>query len=220
VSAAALESVVEVPEIPIGGNVKRTFDTLFAILLLVLFSPLLLLVFLLIRLVSPGPVLYRHERIGFGGRPFYCYKFRTMRLDAKKELEAVLSRSPAMREEWLSTRKLRKDPRLIPFGRALRRLSLDELPQLWNVVCGDMSLVGPRPVPQDELDAMYGPRSKEYISARPGITGLWQVSGRSSVGYDQRVEFDRRYVNEWSLTKDMVILGRTIPAVFSISDAS
>ena len=194
---------------------KRSFDIAGASLLLAALLPVLLLVAALVR-AGGGPVLFAHERIGRGGRRFGCLKFRSMVPDAAGRLEALLAADPAARAEWDSTRKLKRDPRVTAFGRFLRASSLDELPQLFNVLRGDMSLVGPRPVQAAELAEHYGPAAAaEYASARPGITGLWQVSGRCDTSYAARVALDLRYLANPSLREDLRILLKTPSAVLA-----
>lgn len=196
----------------VGGAAKRTLDILLAGCVLIVLSPLFLFVAGAIRLSGAGPALYVHERVGLGGRKFHCLKFRTMHVEGDRILAAHLARFPEAHAEWQEKRKLRNDPRVTPLGRVLREYSVDELPQLLNVLRGDMSLVGPRPVVEAEL-SRYGAAAEHYLVARPGITGLWQVSGRSDTGYAERVDFDVRYVARWSLVGDVLILLRTIPAV-------
>lgn len=196
---------------------KRLFDTVAAALLLVTLSPVLLLLALLIRR-DGGPALFAHPRIGKQGRVFNCYKFRTMVVDAEQQLEQLLQKRPELRHQWQRERKLRHDPRVSPIGRLLRRTSLDELPQLINVVRGEMSLVGPRPVVRAELPR-YGDEVGYYLMVRPGMTGLWQVSGRNDVDYDTRVYLDTWYVKNWSLWHDLVILIKTVRVVLSRSGA-
>jgi undecaprenyl-phosphate galactose phosphotransferase len=192
---------------------KRLFDTLAALMLLVLLSPGFLLVAWAIRR-DGGPALFAHPRIGKKGRVFNCYKFRTMVVDAEKQLEQLLQRQPELRKQWQVEHKLRSDPRVSPLGRFLRRTSLDELPQLINVIRGEMSLVGPRPVVRSELPR-YGDQVGYYLMVRPGMTGLWQVSGRNDVDYDTRVYLDSWYVKNWSLWHDLVILFKTISVVLT-----
>jgi undecaprenyl-phosphate galactose phosphotransferase len=192
---------------------KRLFDTLAALMLLVLLSPGFLLVALAIRR-DGGPALFAHPRIGKKGQVFNCYKFRTMVVDAEKQLEQLLQRQPELRKQWQAEHKLRLDPRVSPLGRFLRRTSLDELPQLINVIRGEMSLVGPRPVVRSELPR-YGDQVGYYLMVRPGMTGLWQVSGRNDVDYDTRVYLDSWYVKNWSLWHDLVILFKTISVVLT-----
>ncbi len=165
--------------------------------------------------VDGGPVFFSHRRVGRGGRTFGCLKFRSMRPDADRHLAELLARDPAARAEWQAARKLRQDPRVTPFGRVLRATSLDELPQLINVLRGDMSLVGPRPVVQEELDQHYAPAAAaaDYLSVRPGITGPWQVSGRSDMEYRERVALDAAYARNPSLRKDLALLAHTVVVV-------
>jgi undecaprenyl-phosphate galactose phosphotransferase len=192
---------------------KRLFDTLAALMLLVLLSPGFLLVAWAIRR-DGGPALFAHPRIGKKGQVFNCYKFRTMVVDAEKQLEQLLQRQPELRKQWQAEHKLRLDPRVSPLGRFLRRTSLDELPQLINVIRGEMSLVGPRPVVRSELPR-YGDQVGYYLMVRPGMTGLWQVSGRNDVDYDTRVYLDSWYVKNWSLWHDLVILFKTVSVVLT-----
>jgi undecaprenyl-phosphate galactose phosphotransferase len=198
----------------VGQRTKRVFDLLIAVPLLLFFLPLLALTALLVRVSSPGPALYVQQRIGYRGERFGCLKFRSMVLDADQVLEHLLESSPDARAEWDANQKLRSDPRITPIGRFLRMSSLDELPQLINVVRGEMSLVGPRPIVEDEV-ARYASDFSYYAHARPGITGLWQVSGRGDSDYQRRVAFDVTYVTQWSLAKDIRILFRTIGVVLS-----
>jgi Undecaprenyl-phosphate galactose phosphotransferase WbaP len=195
-------------------HAKRAMDIAIAGLALALALPFFLLVALLVR-ADGGPAFYAHPRVGRGGRVFGCLKFRSMVVDSEARLEALLAADPAARAEWEQTRKLRNDPRITPIGRILRATSLDELPQLINVLRGEMSLVGPRPVTQAELDRYYGAAAAHYLSVRPGITGLWQVSGRSETCYDQRVALDVAYVSQPSLLADLRILLKTPLAVLS-----
>ncbi len=193
-------------------GLKRALDIAGAGALLLLGAPVFLLLALLVR-ADGGPAFYAHERVGRGGRRFGCLKFRSMVVDSAARLEALLASDPAARAEWEATRKLRHDPRITWIGRLLRATSLDELPQLINVLRGDMSLVGPRPVVAAELAAHYGAAAEHYLAVRPGITGLWQVSGRSDTSYAQRVALDVRYATNPSLLEDVRILLRTPAAV-------
>jgi lipopolysaccharide/colanic/teichoic acid biosynthesis glycosyltransferase len=192
--------------------IKRALD----IGLVVLASPVLLLLFLAVaaavRLGSPGPILFSHRRIRKHGAFFSMWKFRTMCLDSAQVLEDYLASDPAARAEWRQTHKLRHDPRVTRVGIFLRRYSLDELPQFWNVFQGTMSLVGPRPIVAAEVEK-YGEYFAEYCKVKPGLTGLWQVSGRSEVTYEERVQLDCRYVRTWSLSSDAKILARTLSSV-------
>ncbi|NYZ16655.1 glycosyltransferase [Azospirillum sp. RWY-5-1] len=190
-----------------ASRMKRVLDVVGAAGLLVLFAPLMLAVAVLVRR-DGGPILFAHRRIGVGGRRFGCLKFRTMHVDAERMLEELLASDADARDEWERTFKLRDDPRVTPVGRFLRKTSLDELPQLFNVLRGEMSLVGPRPIVEKEV-AFYDKFYPFYEQCRPGITGLWQVSGRSDVDYDRRVELDCTYVTTWSVSRDVVILLRT-----------
>lgn len=194
--------------------IKRGIDLLFCLLLLPFLLPLGLVLALLIRLDSPGPALYRQKRIGRDGRPLNVCKFRTMVADADAKLKEWLAGDPALKEEWERDHKLRHDPRVTRMGRFLRKTSLDELPQLLNVVMGDMSLVGPRPIVAGEVKK-YGAVFDEYCRVRPGITGLWQISGRNNTTYAERVSFDHYYINNWSVWMDIWILTRTIPVVLT-----
>ncbi|PYE88797.1 sugar transferase [Phyllobacterium leguminum] len=199
-------------KLPVGGALKRSFDLIGATAGLILLSPLFLLVALLVKFSSGGSVFYGHRRIGRDGNPFYCLKFRTMVQDGDAVLAAHFAANPEARVEWQATRKLQKDPRVTNVGAVLRKLSLDELPQLANVLRGEMSLVGPRPVVKDEIE-LYGPAAVYYFKSRPGLTGVWQISGRNDVSYDDRIAFDRHYVENWSFQKDIMIILKTIPAV-------
>jgi undecaprenyl-phosphate galactose phosphotransferase len=159
-----------------------------------------------------GPAIFSHRRIGRYGLAFGCLKFRTMVPDAEDALRRLLESDPRARAEWERDFKLREDPRITPVGEFLRRTSLDELPQLWNVLKGEMSLVGPRPVIEEELER-YGDQVGYYLETRPGITGLWQISGRNDTGYEDRVALDSWYVRNWSLWYDLVILVKTVGVV-------
>jgi Undecaprenyl-phosphate galactose phosphotransferase WbaP len=193
---------------------KRALDVIGAGLGLVLLSPFFLVVALLVR-ADGGPAFFAHQRVGRGGKLFGCLKFRSMVIDSQARLEALLASDPAARAEWEATRKLKNDPRITRIGRFLRSTSLDELPQLINVLRGEMSLVGPRPVQEAEIDRYYGASAAHYMAVRPGITGLWQVSGRSETSYESRVALDVAYVSRPSLLADFSILLRTPIAVLS-----
>jgi exopolysaccharide biosynthesis polyprenyl glycosylphosphotransferase len=189
---------------------KRTFDIVVSTLLVVLLAPLLLGCWLAVRLSSRGPALYRSGRPGIGGQPFACFKFRTMYRDAdlsQSDLEALNEKSGAIF-------KIRDDPRITPVGRFLRRWSLDELPQLFNVLRGQMSLVGPRPLPERDFQRLEEWHKKRYL-VMPGITGLWQVSGRSELDFDDLVRLDFLYLERWSVFLDLSILVKTVPAVLA-----
>ncbi|MFH5255376.1 sugar transferase [Burkholderia semiarida] len=195
----------------VGGIAKRVFDLIAATALVVLLSPVLAVIAIAVRL-DGGPCLYAHVRIGLRGRPFRCLKFRTMRPDAERHLKRLLETDPQARAEWAREFKLKRDTRITTAGRILRRTSLDELPQLINVIRGDMSLVGPRPVVSAEL-SRYGSDIAYYLAVRPGMTGLWQISGRNDIGYASRVALDVRYVRTWSMGGDLHILFKTVGVV-------
>lgn len=203
---------------PVGLTAKRAIDIVLAISGIVLLAPLLIFCFVATVVTSPGPALFRHRRVGFRGKYFDCLKFRTMATDAPARLRDLLESDPRAAAEWTTTRKLRHDPRVTPIGAILRKSSLDELPQLFNVLKGEMSIVGPRPVTDEEL-VRYSDAIDAYLSCRPGITGLWQVSGRSTTSYDKRVEYDAFYARNWSMALDAKILIVTIPVVLR-SDSS
>jgi exopolysaccharide production protein ExoY len=205
--------------LPVGGLLKRAIDIMIAGFGLVLLSPFMGSVALLILITMGRPVLFGHSRIGHDGRVFRCYKFRTMIKGADQALRQHLASNPQAAKEWRETQKLRYDPRITPLGSFLRKSSIDELPQLINILRGDMSCVGPRPIVNDEL-ARYGEKAADYLRARPGLTGAWQVSGRTSLSYADRVALDAEYVQDWSVWKDLRILVKTIPAVLSFEDAS
>ena len=199
---------------PIGVLPKRIIDIALALSGIILLAPLLVICYLLTITTSPGPVLFRHRRVGFNGKHFDCLKFRTMLVDAPERLHHLLESDPIAAREWAETRKLRRDPRITAIGAILRKSSLDELPQLFNVLKGDMSIVGPRPVTDEELER-YTASVGAYLACRPGITGLWQVSGRSTTTYDKRVACDAFYAQNWSIALDVKILIVTIPSLLS-----
>lgn len=195
-----------------GALVKRAFDIVFSLTVLILFSPLYLSIIFLITLSSPGPVFYVQERIGKNYKPFGCIKFRTMVRNADEMLLQLMENSPQLRREYEGDFKLRRDPRVTFVGQFLRITSLDEFPQFFNVLRGDMSVVGPRPVVDEEI-ARYGRYADRVLSIRPGITGLWQVSGRNDVPYPRRVQLDLYYVNNRNLGVDLWIIIKTIGVV-------
>ena len=194
---------------PSKRALKRVFDFCLTVFLLTLSAPVFLAISVAIRMDSSGPVFYAQRRIGRGGKEFNAWKFRSMRPDAEALLATYLAENPAMAVEWEQNHKLRFDPRTTRIGRFLRSTSLDELPQLWNVLRGDMSLVGPRPIVRAEIHR-YGRHFGLYTRVQGGLTGLWQVSGRSSTSYDERVQFDAFYARNWSIWLDLCILFRTI----------
>lgn len=191
---------------------KRVIDVSLALVGLVFAAPLMLLTALIIKLFDRGTVIFAQTRIGLNGETFKCYKFRTMAMDADKQLQELLARDPEARREWSETRKLKNDPRITPLGKFLRKSSIDELPQLWNVLMGEMSLVGPRPIVHDEI-AKYGPYFKSYSAVRPGLTGLWQVNGRSNTAFDARIKLDEDYAENWSVMRDVKLIALTVPAL-------
>ena len=197
---------------PLGGHAKRVTDVILSALLCIIFSPLFFTIALAIKVLDGGPVLFAHRRIGFNRRQFRCWKFRTMVSNAHEVLANHLASDEKAAGEWRRTCKLKDDPRVTPLGKVLRETSLDELPQLLNVIKGEMSLVGPRPIlPNEEIK--LGRRFQSYATARPGMTGLWQVSGRSELSFHRRVALDITYVNRYSFAGDFAILLRTVPAV-------
>ncbi len=196
----------------IAGGVKYSLDVLLAVTGLIVLSPMILMVIAILLVLQGRPIFIAHPRIGRRGAVFPCLKFRTMVPNAAEVLTRYLAANPREKAEWNATRKLKKDPRITPFGAFLRRSSVDEIPQLFNVVRGQMSLVGPRPIVASEAE-LYGIHFSDYIRVRPGLTGLWQVSGRSDTSYSARVELDVQYVAEHTVWGDVIIMAKTIPAV-------
>lgn len=194
--------------------IKRAFDIIMTIIGGLLISPILLGVALWVYRDSPGPVIYKHRRVGKDGKEFDCYKFRSMCVDSAERLQKLLATDPAAKKEWETSFKLKNDPRITRSGHFLRRTSLDELPQLLNVLKGEMSLVGPRPIVRKEIH-FYGDYIKDYYMVRPGITGMWQTSGRSDIDYPERVHMDSWYVHNWCVWIDIVMLWRTIAVVLA-----
>ena len=199
---------------PVGGPAKRALDVAIAGIALLMLAPLMLMVAVLIRLFEGGPVLFSHPRIGFGGRAFHCFKFRTMYVHGDGVFADYLSSDSVAATEWATSRKLKADPRVSRLGRLLRETSIDELPQLFNVIRGDMSCVGPRPITVEEI-FQHGCKIDLYFRTRPGLTGAWQVGGRNDTTYDERVVLDSNDVLNWSIPNDVNILARTLPAVIS-----
>ncbi|NJR69860.1 MAG: sugar transferase [Synechococcales cyanobacterium CRU_2_2] len=195
-----------------GPGVKRAFDIVFSALALTLGAPLYLLVAILVKLAASGPIFYAQTRVGRYGRRFVCVKFRTMIVDADQLLENIVSQNPALQQEFKNNFKLKQDPRITPLGRFMRMTSLDELPQFWNVLKGDMSVVGPRPLVPDELKR-YGSAIHTVLEVKPGITGLWQVSGRNDIPYDRRIQIDVSYSRYHSFSMDLWILFKTVRVV-------
>lgn len=190
---------------------KRLFDIVFSAVALIVLSPFIAIVWCIVSL-NGGNGFYGQVRIGKGRRSFSCWKLRSMVVDADTRLQAYLESNPKAAQEWAASRKLAKDPRITRFGNFIRKTSIDELPQLWNVLLGDMSIVGPRPVVAEEL-VMYGPVQAAYVSMRPGITGMWQVNGRNSVSYEARIAFDQRYCATVSFLGDLKLILKTILVV-------
>ena len=210
-SDASISTTTSDPRLP-SRVLKRGIDVVGSLVLIALALPFALLIAVAILVDSGWPIVFVQRRVGRHGEDFSIVKFRTMHRDADAVLEDALARDPQFRAEWEQTRKLKDDPRVTRVGRAIRRVSLDELPQLLNVLIGSMSLVGPRPVSPEEI-AYFGERAPEILSVRPGLTGLWAVSGRSEISYDERVLLEYRYVTAWSLGLDVRILLATLPAV-------
>jgi len=191
---------------------KRVFDVISATLVLVLVAPLLIAIAIAIRLQDGERAIYAQTRYGLNGRAFQCLKLRSMVPNAAEKLQELLDSDPDAKREWELTQKLTNDPRITPLGKFIRATSIDELPQLINIIRGDMSVVGPRPIQFSEF-SKYGDTLAHYCSVRPGLTGLWQVSGRSNLGYCERVELDKRYVQTRTFWGDLVIIFKTVPAV-------
>lgn len=195
-----------------GTSAKRITDIVIASVALVFVFPLLLVVATLIRLQDGGKAVYAQKRYGRNGRTFSCYKLRSMVANADVRLQEILATDPEARAEWEETQKLVNDPRITPLGHFIRKTSIDELPQLINIIRGEMSLVGPRPIVENEI-AKYGEYYRDYCAVRPGLTGLWQVEGRSDTTYEERVQLDVKYASSRTFTGDIMIMLRTVPAV-------
>lgn len=201
------------------SRMKRTCDVALALFLLVLFAPCLVVIPLLIRWGSEGPVIYKADRLGKGGKPIKIYKFRTMYLDADERMASVLKASDTFDREWSRLRKIREDPRCTPVGRILRRYSLDELPQLLNVLQGSMSIVGPRPYlpcdPSGRKDRLFERYATIILSVKPGLTGMWQTSGRNLLTHAERIRMDCLYVEKRNFFLDLYLIIKTIPHLFA-----
>jgi len=193
---------------------KRLFDLTSIVVILVLFWWVILGVMIAVRLTTGSPIIYGHKRVGRDGREFMCYKFRSMVPNADEVLAQLLASDASAREEWNRYFKLKNDPRVTRVGQFIRKTSFDEFPQLWNVLRNEMSIVGPRPVVRKELDQYYFGAKRHYQSVKPGLTGLWQVSGRNDMDYAERVALDRRYVDSWGLWSDFMIVMRTVGVIF------
>lgn len=191
---------------------SRILDVVIVIAVLIFTGPLLIVLALVVKLSDGGPAVFSHPRVGRNGKTFKCLKFRSMVLNAEAQLQHLLATDASARLEWQTDQKLRRDPRITPLGQFLRKSSLDELPQLFNVLAGDMSIVGPRPIVQSEI-VRYGRGYRYYCMVRPGITGLWQVSGRNNTTYFRRVALDRLYARSKCVTLNAKIIVKTIPAV-------
>ncbi len=194
---------------------KRSLDISGAIIFFLLLGWLFVAIWVMVLVTTGRPAIYKHPRIGLNGREFKCLKFRSMVNNSDEVLRNLLENDPTAKIEWNSTFKLKNDPRITKFGRFIRKTSLDELPQFWNVLIGEMSLVGPRPVVQKELDQYYGPYVSVYCSVRPGITGPWQVGGRSDLSYAERVALDTHYVKNRSFLGDINLLLKTLTVFIS-----
>lgn len=194
-------------------KIKRIFDLVACVCALPVVVPVCAVLAGLVSLGSSGSPIYKQERIGRNGKKFTLYKFRTMVKNADRQLEKYLKENPQMASEWKKTQKLHDDPRVTRIGHFLRKSSLDELPQIFNILKGDMSLVGPRPIVDSEIEK-YGKMYSEYCEMTPGLTGLWQVSGRNDATYDRRLACDHYYLHNWSLKLDLMILLKTIPVAF------
>lgn len=192
----------------------RGFDVAVAAIAIIALLPLLLIIALMVRVTSTGPVVFRQKRVGRDGVMFPCLKFRSMVVDAQAQLDRLLAQSEEARQEWDRDQKLRRDPRITPIGEFLRKTSLDELPQLFNILVGQMSIVGPRPIVEGEI-IRYGSRFGHYCSVRPGLTGLWQISGRNDVSYAMRVRLDSLYAQRRSLGLNVAICFKTVPAILT-----
>jgi undecaprenyl-phosphate galactose phosphotransferase len=192
---------------------KRALDIVFSLGALLFFLPFGIVIGLLIKLSSKGPIFYSSMRVGKEGKPIYCWKFRTMVLDAEKKLQELLT-DPQIKAEWDTYYKIKNDPRIHAVGNFLRKTSLDEFPQFWNVLRGDLSVVGPRPVTEEEVQKYFGEKAAKILSVRPGLTGIWQTSGRSLLTFQERLELEEKYIDEQSLALDFQIICKTIPAMF------
>lgn len=212
----APSGVIDVPEPDNGVQdaLIRSFDIAVAALAIIVLLPLMLLITFMVKVASPGPAIFCQQRVGRDGVFFPCLKFRSMVVDAQAQLDRLLAESPEAREEWSRDQKLRRDPRVTRIGDFLRRTSLDELPQLFNILAGQMSIVGPRPIVEGEI-ARYGSRFDDYCSVRPGLTGLWQISGRNDVSYGMRVRLDSLYAQRQSLGLNIAICFKTVPAILT-----
>jgi Undecaprenyl-phosphate galactose phosphotransferase WbaP len=197
---------------PISLLWKRCIDLLLLLISSPITIPVTVFIALIVKITSPGPIFYGHKRIGKNGREFKCWKFRSMVIDADKQLEKILAENPEMRAEWEKDRKFTNDPRVTKIGKILRKTSIDEIPQFFNILTGEMSFIGPRPVTEPEL-AKYGKKSDFILSVQPGLSGMWQISGRSDTGYEERVTLDSYYIQNWSVWLDIWIIIKTVYVV-------
>lgn len=193
---------------------KRIFDIIFSLCAMICFLPLGILIAIFIKITSVGPVFYSSKRVGKDGATIYCWKFRTMCLNADQMLADILAQDPVLRLEWDTYYKLKDDPRISSVGRFLRKTSLDEFPQFWNVLRGDLSVVGPRPVTEEEIQKYFGAKASKILSVRPGLTGIWQTSGRNLLTFEERLRLEESYIDKQSLSLDLHIICKTIPAIF------
>jgi undecaprenyl-phosphate galactose phosphotransferase len=188
---------------------KRVFDIFFSLVIWVLSAPFFLICVIAVKLSSPGPIFYAHSRVGQRGKPFGCFKFRTMYLNADAKLQPLLAANPALMSEWKTYFKLKVDPRITPVGKFLRKTSLDELPQIWNVLKGDMSVVGPRPLTQHEVTHYLKEKGATILSVRPGLTTLWVVQGRNGLTLEERIDLEEYYVAHQSFWLDCKLIAQT-----------
>jgi undecaprenyl-phosphate galactose phosphotransferase len=195
-------------------RVKRVFDIIFSGVALLFFLPCAVVIGLVIKLSSPGPIFYRCQRVGKGGDIIGCWKFRTMHQGAEETLRKMLAESPTLQKEWDTYFKLKDDPRVSGIGRFLRKTSMDELPQFWNVMKGDLSVVGPRPVTEEEVKKYYRDKAEKILSVRPGLTGIWQTSGRNLLTFDQRIQLEEQYIDNQSFLLDLGLIFKTISHIF------
>lgn len=199
--------------------IKRVFDLITSVLLMIALSPLFICLAALIKTSSKGPVFYPSPRLGLKGSTIRCWKFRTMHVDADKTLKKLLIQSSELRREWSLYQKLKKDPRVISCGHLLRKASLDELPQLWNVFKGEMSLIGPRPFLKDQMDSLPSSTARCLLSVKPGLSGLWQVSGRNLISFEEKIKLDLEYVQQINFWTDIKIFFKTFPVLLSSKGA-
>lgn len=201
------------------GKTKRVFDIVFSVFALLVFLPFGMIIAMLIKFSSPGTIFHKCNRVGFGGEPIQCWKFRTMHPDAEQKLKEILAQNPKLKREWTTYYKLKNDPRIHTIGKFLRKTSLDELPQFWNVLKGDLSVVGPRPVTDVEVRKYFREKAAKILSVKPGLTGIWQVSGRNLLTFDQRIQLEETYVDRQSLLLDIKIIFKTVFHLFSAKGA-